>query len=815
MVQLQKNQFENVCWIIAGFIITIVLIFPGCATKKDQNIQDTGITNTQETKANSETNTLIDVKQHTNDEKIINAIKLLQKPTLVEVIIEGSKDLKYTSIKQSFPFGIAIYLPETRIDEKVVSIVSETGGISNVIPSYADKDKKTAKIEILLNEDLPYDIKRELDNLKVTIPNVNKIVKSDNFIKDNKGPNTKVVQIPKGIANVADIEFTVEDEGYTELKLTTSHPIRYDFSKGNKGVLYLNLYKTTIPHRHRRPFETKYFKSAVYKILPIQKSKNTKNSKIEISMREKVPYQVAQDNNTITLRFEPSSIEPPKFTKADKTIPIKATNDITDKPSRLEVNTQTTDNVEINNTASIVNNSIKSSNPLLLSQKSTPQAKVTPAIESLSQQSQTTNTSNQKTKIYTGEKIKLDFFETDIKNVFRILSSISNTNFAIDKDVTGSVTLTLDKPIPWDQVLDLVLSMNQLGQIQEGGVRRIATQETLQNEAQQEHKKFEAMRKAKEEKKALEPLFTEYIPVNYAKAKENILPHLEKIITEDRGTVSIDERTNMVIITDTQAKIKTAKHLIYTLDNVTPQIMIKAKVVEARKEFSRSLGIGAQFGYDENTANHAFDLYNMSLNTLSSGTSSGSFSFNNLLGKAIGGAGGTSYLNVTLAAAETNDDIKILSSPKVLTLDNIEAQIKQGLTVPYVTIQDGKIKVKFVEIDLLLKVTPHVTPDQRISLDIYVTKNEISGWLEGVNVPVVATNEAKTTLLVNNNDTIVIGGVIKSKETLEKDGLPFLMNIPLLGRLFRTDAKETNKEELLIFITPTIVQLEQKRLDTY
>jgi type IV pilus assembly protein PilQ len=808
MQQLLKNQFKNVCWVMVGFVILAVFFFPSCAAKKDQTVQDASVKQVQETKADSQTDSGA-VEQIADNRSVIKAVKLLETPTAIEVIIEGNKALKYTSIKQSFPFGIAIYLPDTKLGDNVTTVDYETGSVSNIIPSYADKDKKTAKIEILLNEDLPYDIKKESENLLVVISNENKIAESDNktnaLKKDNKVTDTKALQIPKGIADVADIEFNVEDEGYTELTLTTSQPIRYDFSKGSKGILYLNLYKTNIPRRHKRPFETKYFKSAVYKILPIQKSKNSKNSKIQISMREKVPYQVVQNHNIITVRFEPSSIEPPKFTKADKTVSNKVVNEKDTKPSQQAIIAQTPDKPE-----PVSSTPPKTTKPVNIAQKSASQVKTTPVRESIAQQKQTYNTAINEPQ-YTGEKIKLDFYETDIKNVFRILSSISNKNFAIDKNVTGSVTLTLDNPIPWDQVLDLVLSMNQLDKVEKGNVIRIATQSTLATEATQKHAKFKAMQKAKEAEEELQPMVTEYIPINYADASADIMPHIKKILTSKRGSVTVDKRTNMIIITDTKEIVVKAKELIYTLDNVTPQIMISAKIVEANKDFSRNLGLGANIGFNEGATTTPGDNYSVSLNSPAAAPSSAmSLTFNHLVDQAFGVRnGGATFLTTTLSAAESKGDVEVISSPKILTLDNVKATIKQGIEFPY-EVSDGLLTtIQFKNIDLLLEVTPHVTPDKRISMEIFLTKNEIAGFRG--DVPSLSTNEAKTTLLVNNNDTIVIGGVLKSKTTATESGFPFLMNIPLLGRLFRTDKDTDDKQELLIFITPTIVQLKQRR----
>jgi type IV pilus assembly protein PilQ len=810
MQPLLKNQFKNLYLGIVCLIILTIFFFPSCAAKKNQNIQDSDTDAKQMSEANSDMGTAMD---QTADKSTITAVKLLRKSDSTEIIIEGNTQLKYTSIKQSFPFGIAIYLPETILGEKLTSFAPETGDISNIIPSYADKDKKTAKIEILLNKDLSYKISREENNLQVILPGGKLSVKTNNdkLKKDKLVTETNALKIPKGIADLSDIEFKVEDEGNTELTLVTSHPIKYDFSKGSKGILYLNLYKTTIPKKHKRPFETKYFKSAVHRVLPLQKMKNDKNSKIEISMREKVPYQVVQNNNIITVRFEPSSIEPPKFTKADKTPSDKIVpNAITEQPQNTTFISQPVENSKVQ--MKEPKGQAKYSKASQSEVSAVAIAPVNPNYPS----EKKINTSRSKEKIYTGEKIKLDFYETDIKNVFRILSSISNKNFAIDKDVTGNVTLTLDNPIPWDQVLDLVLSMNQLEKEEQGSVIRIATHATLAKEAQQRHTRFEAMRKAEKELDALEPLTTEYIPINYANASKDILPHIKNILTKDRGTASVDSRTNMLIITDTKTKVEKAKILIYTLDNVTPQIMISAKIVEANKEFSRGLGLGLNIGFNEDTAAHGNDNYNVALNspaTASSPSNNASFSFHNFMGghgENIFGPG-TAFLTATINASESKGDVSVLSSPKILTLDNKKATIKQGLEYPYTVVdEDGKVTVEFKEIDLLLEVTPHVTPDKRISMEIFVTKNEIAGdFVAGV--PPVSTNEANTTLLVNNNDTIVIGGVLKSYQKEGKSGFPFLMDIPLLGRLFRTDNIENDKQELLIFLTPSIVQLKQKK----
>ena len=195
-----------------------------------------------------------------------------------------------------------------------------------------------------------------------------------------------------------------------------------------------------------------------------------------------------------------------------------------------------------------------------------------------------------KDKVYTGEKIALDFYDTDIKNVFRILQEISGKNFAIDKNVTGKVTLALQKPVPWDQVLDLVLKMNQLGVTQEGDIIRVASLATLQQEEKMHQAQLKAEQDSKKQEEEGEPLITAYIPVNYSTAKTEVLPHLNTILTKDRGKVIVDERNNQIIFTDIAEKVRQAKAIVAKIDRVTAQVSIEARVVEANSSFNREIG---------------------------------------------------------------------------------------------------------------------------------------------------------------------------------------------------------------------------------
>jgi type IV pilus assembly protein PilQ len=326
----------------------------------------------------------------------------------------------------------------------------------------------------------------------------------------------------------------------------------------------------------------------------------------------------------------------------------------------------------------------------------------------------------------------------------------------------------------------------------------------LNNEEKLKQENIAARKKSLEQRKSIEPLVTEYIPINYSDADADIKPHLNQILTADRGKISVDKRTNMIIITDTQSKIDQAKEIVYRLDQVTPQIMIEAKVVEVTKNFSRELGLGLSLSERTTTTSGVADFTTAFNYPIAAPVTNGTFNFFRLFGS------GTTQLNAQIAASETKGDVKVVSSPRIITLDNKSAKIKQGLEYAYLERDDtGGSSVKFKSIDLLLEVTPHVTPDKRIAMTVFLTKNDIDSITNGV--PSLSTNEAQTELLVNDNDTIVIGGIVKTTDNKGSSGTPFLSGIPILGRLFRTDTETDNRNELLIFITPSIVQLEQKK----
>lgn len=577
------------------------------------------------------------------------------------------------------------------------------------------------------------------------------------------------------------IDFSSEDNGKSTILIGTTEPAEYTMKKAGERLLHLTLKNTRLPDYRERPLITDRFQSAVDQIIPTRKPGQPENSLFKIELRESVPYFVEQQDRLVLVHFDASTVPPKPMVQTaflagkeprEQTV-LPAGKEMMTKPEMAVSGDRKKGNIQVENIKNI-------------------------------QPEPVTDMGNSPKKTYTGEKIALDFYETDIKNVFRILKEVSGKNFAIDNDVSGKVTLSFETPVPWDHVLDLILKMNQLGKVEDGNIVRIATVGTIKKEEDDRQAALAAQQKAQEQAVALEPLVTEYISVSYAKAKEEVLPHLEKLVTKERGSVTVDERSNQIIITDVADKIKQAIALVKQLDAVTPQVIIEARVVEVTSTFSNAFGIawGSQQGpVHKNSLGGAYN-WDVAMNFPAASTSSVGFDFKRIAGTPLA-------LNARLTALETSGQARIISAPKIVTLDNKKAKIKQGLEIAYLERDDaGGSSVKFKNVDLLLEVTPHVTPDKRVGMSIYITKNDVQDVVDGV--PVLGTNEAETELLVNDGDTIVIGGILKRSKTAGNSDFPGLSEVPGLGWLFKNKSSQDNTGELLIFITPQIVQLAQR-----
>jgi type IV pilus assembly protein PilQ len=318
-------------------------------------------------------------------------------------------------------------------------------------------------------------------------------------------------------------------------------------------------------------------------------------------------------------------------------------------------------------------------------------------------------------------------------------------------------------------------------------------------------------------------LVTRIVPANYAAAKD-LRPNLEKLLSR-RGAIIIDGRTNTMIITDTQASLDAVLALIEKLDRPTPQVMIEARIVESSRTFLRELGIQLGFAYSQITDKTFPNRVDVRGGVPAAGNSGGltppTPPANFLLdlpaavGLGSGGAIGLSLasiggaiLDAQLSALESSGRGKIISSPKIATLDNTEAQIQSGRKIPVATVSAEGTRTEFVDANITLKVTPHVTPNEFIGMKITATKNEADFTQQVNGIPTITTREANTDMLVKDGDTVVIGGLYRRTIQSSRSGIPGLSNIPVLGLLFRKERQQDDSDELLIFLTPRIIRQE-------
>jgi type IV pilus assembly protein PilQ len=421
---------------------------------------------------------------------------------------------------------------------------------------------------------------------------------------------------------------------------------------------------------------------------------------------------------------------------------------------------------------------------------------------------------------YTGEPISVNLKDVDLKDFFRLIHEISGLNVVLDPNVHGTLTVVLDD-VPWDQALDIVLKNNDLARELEGNVLRIATVETLKHEADARRSQIESEALAMEKVSV-----TRFL--SYAKAKDAIVT-VKKFLSQ-RGDVVADDRTNAVIINDIPKVIPTIDRLLTQLDRKTQEVEIEARVVAATRQFAREIGTQLGFGWGNSSTTvggatavgtspigtfSGSPLYTIVSNTApTAGTLTQIPLFSNLgATSATSGIGfQTSSNNIRIDAiltmAESRGLLKVLSRPRVVTQNNIQALVKQGVRVPIVTQAQlgGPPTVTYVDAFLRLTVTPQITSENTIFLNVDVENTTPNFGQEVQGNPELITQQATTQVLVTDGGTVVIGGVIQTQNSINIQQVPLLGNIPYLGNLFKHTTVTTSNQELIFFITPRIIQ---------
>lgn len=426
---------------------------------------------------------------------------------------------------------------------------------------------------------------------------------------------------------------------------------------------------------------------------------------------------------------------------------------------------------------------------------------------------------------YTGEKLSLNFQDIDVRSVLQLIADFTDLNLVASDTVQGNITLRLQN-VPWDQALDLVLKTKGLDKRKIGNVLLVAPADEI---AARERQEMEAQKQIAE----LAPLRRELIQVNYAKASQ--IAALFQSVTsgnsDERGSVTVDDRTNSIIAYQTQEQLDELRRVVTQLDIPVRQVMIEARIVEANVDYSKSLGVrwgGAlvsnggkwnAFGKDGNIGIKDKEDINCGPFagncTLPTNSSNSPVPFvdmgalNATSGLGIGFITNHAILDLQLSAMEKTGNGEVVSQPKVVTSDKETAKILKGSEIPYQEASSsGATSTSFKEAALSLEVTPQITPDNRIIMDVKVTKDE-ADFANAVNgVPPIKKNEVNAKVLVTDGETIVIGGVFSNTQTKSVDKVPFLGDLPFVGRIFRRDNVQDQKSELLVFITPRIMNTQ-------
>lgn len=400
---------------------------------------------------------------------------------------------------------------------------------------------------------------------------------------------------------------------------------------------------------------------------------------------------------------------------------------------------------------------------------------------------------------YTGERISLSFQDVSVRALLQIIADVAEVNMVVSDSVSGTMALRLEN-VPWDQALAIILTTKGLGKRQEGNVVLVAP---LAEIAAREQAELEAQQATVN----LAPLRSELIQINYARAADfaALLKSGEISLLSPRGQVTIDQRTNTLLINETREKLEEIRRLINQLDIPVRQVLIESRIVVASREFTRNLGVS------HSTADQGAFESPTDGNYL---TNSG-FQVNLPVANPAGVLttsilGDTFNLDLALSALETENNGEVISSPRVITANSREASIEQGVEIPYLeAASSGAATVEFKEAVLSLTVTPQITPDERVIMDLFVTQDTQGDAINvqgGGQVPSINTRSLTTQVLVDNGETVVLGGIYEQEDRDNVNRVPVLGELPLIGALFRNTSKQRDKRELLIFVTPKILR---------
>ncbi|WP_425402582.1 type IV pilus secretin PilQ [Geopsychrobacter electrodiphilus] len=589
-------------------------------------------------------------------------------------------------------------------------------------------------------------------------------------------------------SSVSSIKFTAS-KGVSEYHISVDGPVNIDPIVKEGSILKFGLKNTAISRSLRRVYTSMAFPTAVQSITPYLID-NGKSSDIRfvVQLKGNAPYELVALKDGVVLKVTDGRFAEAKPVDGE-IVPVPVDKTVRPKTKGTAVES-----------AVVAENSEPSgskSAPLVVKEDDAAKpGQLTSAspIEKVVPEKGTD-------KEFKGEKISLVFDNISVRNVLQLIAEVSNLNIIASDQIKGEVTLRLTD-VPWDQALALVLDITNLGMIQEGNVVRVMPKDAIRSMKEAELTAVKSQEK-------LEPTVTEVITVSYATLGAVSGP--AKKLLSDRGSITEDSRNKLLIVNDVPARINKIRELIKILDTPERQVMIEARIVEVNSNYSRDLGVN--WGVDR-YADKADGSQYYGKGQLGVG---GDFT----VGLPVGGLASTeaglgagmtfgrigidqTVLDLRISALESNGNAKVVSTPRVTTLNGEEATISQGTTIPYQTSGADGPKTEFIAAELKLTVKPVINPDNSVILEILAT-NDSPSITAGASAPSIDTKKAQTKVLVMDGETTVIGGIFINNKSESENGTPFLMHIPWLGHLFKSTKVTDTKAELMIFITPHIL----------
>ena len=726
---------------------------------------------------------------------IITDVSAETQADVVHVVVHATTPLQYTAFTLQEPPRLVVDMLGAKLGE-ITQPIPGQGDLVRDVELRALPDESTVRLVLHLARTAAHTVETQGQQLRVTLqasPTLRTpVAEREALSRPTSALSTPALSLRRLLRGAAAATTVVTGVTFTSLAgesvvviRTTGEPPKVRVKQRKEPLrLTLDIERALLGPDQEKTVPVTDPGGVVTQLLAFQVVEaDASTVKIVTQLRESVPFEVRQADNTVQLVIA----KPPEGAMAPKALmlgqpgasPAIVTAAADRPPTVAPPGVQTAPDVKLQ---------ITPSQP----------SSTSPAAAGVASGGPMTLGTGQPR--YIGEKISLDFQNADINDILRLIAEVSGFNIIAGGDVQGTVTTRM-VDVPWDQALDVILKINGLAQEREGNIIRVAPIARFINERQ------ESLRARQTDTQA-EPTVTQLVPINYADATE-LKSSLEKLLSA-RGSIFIDGRTNTMIVTDTKRNLDDVLALVQTLDRQTPQVMIEARIVEASRDFSREIGVrfgGTYTAVTDRTFPNRIGVsgaatdpnFVVDLPAAVGAGSGGAIAF------ALAGA--NSILNVELSALEASGRGKIISNPRVATLDNTEAVIQSGVRIPYDTTSAEGTKTEFIDASLVLKVTPHVTPDGFINMKVNVTNNQPNTAITSASgQPSITTREANTAMLVKDGDTVVIGGLYKRTLTSRRDGLPWLSQMPVLGWLFRNDSEEDINEELLIFLTPRIIR---------